>query len=97
MTPHLSEELWQKIGKTGQSIFTVAWPAYQEEALKKDNIEIVVQVNGKVRSKITAPAGIGESRLQQMVLGDENVQRHVGDKTVRKFIYVPGKLANIVV
>lgn len=97
MTPHLCEELWEKIGKPEKSIFDAPWPQHDEGAMKKDMIDIILQVNGKVRGKITAPAGIGEARLQQMALGDENVQKHVDGKPVRKFIYVPGKLANIVI
>jgi leucyl-tRNA synthetase len=68
-----------------------------ELALKRDQIELVVQVNGKLRGRVTVPADSGEERVRETALADENVQRHLAGKAPKKVIVVPGKLVNIVV
>ncbi len=95
-TPHICEELWQKMGNE-PSIVDVPWPTYDEDALKQDMIQIVVQVNGKVRSRVEVAAGSGEDKVKEAVLADERVAKFVNGKQIRRFIYVPGKLANVVV
>ena len=73
------------------------WPEVDEAALVQDSVELVVQVNGKVRGKITVPRDLDEDALREQALANENVERFVEGKTVRKVINVPGKLINVVV
>lgn len=95
-TPHLGEELWSMIGKEG-SVFDISWPKYDEEAIVLDEIEVVVQVNGKVRSKLTLPTDIDQEGMKEEALKDEKISEFIQDKTVVKVIAIPGKLVNIVV
>ena len=97
IAPHLCEELWEKAGGKEESILCVPWPGHDEAALQKETIQIVAQVNGKLRAKFDVPAGITEDELKTKVLADDNIRRHVQDKPVKKFILVPNKLVNIVV
>ena len=97
LTPHMCEELWQIMGGEEESISRVAWPVYEESALSKDVVLMVIQMNGKLRSKLEVPADVAENDLRDMVLADETVQRHLEGKTIKKFIVVPQKLVNIVV
>jgi leucyl-tRNA synthetase len=99
IAPHVTHALWVELGfarKYGD-LMDAAWPRVDERALKQDEIEIVVQVNGKLRGKITVPAGADQSAVQAIALADETVQKFIEGKPVRKFIYVSGKLANVVV
>ncbi|MFQ6372192.1 leucine--tRNA ligase [Shewanella sp. YIC-542] len=95
ITPHLSFSLWQALGNGGD-IETAAWPAVDETALVEDSKLVVVQVNGKLRAKITVAADATKEQVEALALADEQVQKHTDGKTVRKVIYVPGKLLNIV-
>jgi leucyl-tRNA synthetase len=94
--PHLAEELWQALGHP-QTLAYESWPAYQEALTREDEIEVPVQVNGKVRSKIVVPADIDEEGLRATALADEKIRGLLVGKQVRKVIVVPGKLVNIVV
>ncbi len=94
--PHITEELWRGAIDAASSVHDQSWPAYDEEALKVDNVEIVLQVNGKVRGRLTVPAAATKEELEQIALADANVQAHIGGATVRKVICVPGRLVNIV-
>jgi leucyl-tRNA synthetase len=94
--PHIAEEMWEQMGHTG-AIHQARWPEYNEEFLKADEIEIVVQVNGKVRQKLSVPAGIDDESLKTQSLGDPRVQEWTNGKEVKKVIVVPKKLINIVV
>jgi leucyl-tRNA synthetase len=103
--PHLAEELWQRTGRE-YSIHNQPWPEWDEalaeeewdEALaEEEQITLVVQVNGKVRLKLTAPAAVTEAEARQMALGNERIMAHIAGKQVVKVIYVPGKLINLVV
>jgi leucyl-tRNA synthetase len=94
--PHLAEELWHALGHQNTLAYE-AWPGYDPVLTKADEIEVPVQVNGKVRSKLTVPAGIDKAALEQAALADPRVREIIGDKPVRKVIVVPGKLVNIVV
>ncbi|WP_085919298.1 leucine--tRNA ligase [Halomonas sp. CSM-2] len=96
ITPHLCHRLWQQLGHTTPAIET-PWPAIDEAALTRDTIELVVQVNGKLRARMEAPASADKAAIEQLAMENDNVQRHLEDKTVRKVIVVPGKLVNIVV
>jgi leucyl-tRNA synthetase len=95
IVPHLSHKLWQTFGN-GQVIEDSAWPVVDETALVEDEKLIIVQVNGKLRAKVTVAVDASQETVQQLALTDENVSRFLDDKTVRKVIYVPGKLLNIV-
>jgi len=94
IVPHISEALYSVL--TGQRILSAAWPVVDEAALARDEIDIVVQVNGKVRAKIAVSADAGKDDIQEIALAHENVQRFTEGTTIRKIIVVPGKLVNVV-
>ena len=94
ITPHLSEHLWQAL--TGEAFKESQWPEVDDTALSRDELEIVVQVNGKVRGKINVPASADNAEIEAMAKSQENVQRFLADTTIRKVIVVPQKLVNIV-
>jgi leucyl-tRNA synthetase len=94
-TPHLSEELWQHLGG-GYSVQQQAWPAADLEAAAEDAIELVVQINGKVRDKIIVPADVTEETAKARALANEKVQATLNGGSPSKVIYVPGRLVNIV-
>jgi leucyl-tRNA synthetase len=96
MTPHLCEELWQRTGHP-TTLNEVTWPSYDEDAAKDEEITIVLQVNGKVRSRLRIAPGTGEEELKEKALLDENVLKFTNAKTISKVIVVPNKLVNIVV
>jgi leucyl-tRNA synthetase len=96
IVPHIAHELWFALGHE-DAVVNVHWPSVDTDALKQDNLEIVVQVNGKLRGRVSVPAQAGEERVREIALADETVARYVGGKPVRKIIVVPGKLVNIVV
>ena len=94
--PHITEELWRGAIDANSSVHEQSWPECDEEALKVDNVEIVLQVNGKVRGRLTVPAEATKEELEKIAMADANVQAHIGDAPVRKVICVPGRLVNIV-
>ncbi len=94
--PHVCEELWRHLGHP-ESLELSGWPSWDESALIADTQLIVVQVNGKVRGKVTVPAGADDRTIETAALSDANVERFLEGKTVRKMIVVPGRLLNIVV
>lgn len=94
--PHITEELWRGAIDANSSVHEQSWPECDEEALKVDNVEIVLQVNGKVRGRLTVPAEATKEELEKIAMADANVQAHIGDATVRKVICVPSRLVNIV-
>ncbi|PKF62687.1 leucine--tRNA ligase [Psychromonas sp. psych-6C06] len=95
ITPHICAELFEALGEQGD-LLTTAWPSVDESALVEDSKLIIVQVNGKLRSKLTVAADITKEAVEALGLADENVAKFTDGKTVRKIIYVPGKLLNIV-
>ena len=95
-TPHIGEELWTMIGKEG-SVFNISWPAYDESALVQDEVEVIVQVNGKLRAKVSMDANISREDMEKVAMEDEKVQAAIEGKNVVKVIAVPKKLVNIVV
>ncbi|HHV16672.1 MAG TPA: leucine--tRNA ligase [Gelria sp.] len=95
-SPHICEELWQLCGNEG-AICLQKWPTYDPVALIQDEIEIVVQISGKVRDRITVATGLSEEELRQIALASPKIQQLIQDKTIVKTIVVPGKLVNIVV
>jgi len=96
IVPHISEEIWSRLGKP-YSIHQQAWPEFDAEAAKADEIELVIQVNGRVRDKISIPAETSENEAKSKALASENVQRYLKDNEPKKVIYVPGRLINFVV
>jgi len=94
IVPHITQHLWSSL--TGDNILTAGWPVVDKQALTRDEIEIVVQVNGKVRAKLTVPASADKAAVEAAALAQENVQRFLEGISVRKVIVVPGKLVNIV-
>lgn len=93
--PHTTEELWSKLGHE-DTISYEAWPAFDEAKLVDDEVEIVVQINGRVRAKVNVPAEASREELQDIAMANEDVKEFIEGKTVRKVIAVPGKLVNIV-
>ena len=96
IAPHITQQLWEALGEPGLLV-AARWPEVDEAALVQDSVELVVQVNGKVRGKITVSRDLDEDALREQALANENVVRFVEGKTVRKVINVPGKLINVVV
>lgn len=96
IAPHVGEELWHKLTESEDSISYEVWPTYDEDKLVEDTVEVVFQINGKVRGKQTASRTISKDDLEELALSDENIKAHLEGKTVRKVIVVPGKLVNIV-
>ncbi len=94
--PHLGEELWLMIGNEA-SVFDIGWPDYDKSAIQLDEVEIIVQVNGKVRNKINAPVGIDQDVMKNLALNDEKIKEFIEGKNVVKVIAIPSKLVNIVV
>ncbi|MGD2026545.1 MAG: leucine--tRNA ligase, partial [Anaerolineales bacterium] len=96
VAPHIAEELWARQGKP-YSVHQQPWPEVDEAAAKEDEITLIVQVNGKLRDKITVPVGISEEKAEALALASETVQRFMEGKEPRKVIVVQGRLVNIVV
>jgi leucyl-tRNA synthetase len=94
--PHLSHELWQELGHKDGSL-EIAWPAYSEDALAEEEFLIVVQVNGKIRGKITVPAEVTQEYIEKNALADPKVIGFIDGRAVRRVVYVPRRLVNIVV
>jgi leucyl-tRNA synthetase len=96
LAPHFAEECWERLGHdTG--VFDAHWPAFDEEMAREDQIELVVQVNGRVRGRVTVPAGIGEESAVARALAEDTVRRFVDAKPIKKTVYVPDKLVNLVI
>ncbi len=96
IAPHICHVLWQQLGHDN-AVVDARWPAVDDAALKQDKIELMVQVNGKLRSKLSVAATASQQEIEALALADDNARRFIDDKTVRKVIVVPGRLVNIVV
>ena len=94
--PHITEELWERLGKP-YSIHTQPWPEFDAQAAREEEITLVVQVNGRVRDRITVPVGISAEAARTLALESPAVQRYLEDGAPKKVILVPGRLVNIVV
>jgi leucyl-tRNA synthetase len=94
--PHLAEELWQKIG-CEYSIHNRSWPEWNEALTREEEITLVVQVNGKLRDRITVPASTTEAEATRLAAESTRVQPHLAGRGVIKRIFIPGKLVNFVV
>ncbi|MCW8995348.1 MAG: class I tRNA ligase family protein, partial [Psychromonas sp.] len=95
ITPHICAELFAALGQS-EELLNAPWPAVDENALVEDSKLIIVQVNGKLRSKLTVAADAQQDAVEKLAFADENVSKFTDGKSVRKIIYVPGKLLNIV-
>jgi len=95
VTPHICEHLWSELGHA-EGLHASSWPLVDESALVQERVMIVVQVNGKVRGRIEVPADASEDQVQDIAVSTENVNRFLEGTTIRKVIYIPGKLLNIV-
>ena len=95
LAPHICEELWQRLGHT-ESLATEPWPGYDKDLAKEDQIEIAVQIKGKVKSRITVPADISKDELEKEALEDPKIKKLIEGKEIKKIIAVPGRLVNIV-
>ena len=95
-TPHLAEELWQKLGKE-ESLFLARWPKYDSQLIKEELVTLIVQVNGRVRDKVEISVELKEEEVKELVLGEEKVKKWLQGKIIKKVIYLPGKLINLVV
>lgn len=95
--PHIAEEIWAKLGNSSSVVKDISYPEHNEKFLVKSTIEYPVSINGKMRVKIEMAAGISKDDAQALVLANEKVQKWVEDKPLKKFIFVPGKIVNIVV
>ena len=97
IAPHLGEELWSKLNASNnEGISYVAWPSYDESFLTQDEIEVVFQLNGKLKAKAKAPKEISKDDLEELAMNNEKIKDALVDKTIRKVIVVPGRLVNIV-
>ncbi|MSQ72765.1 MAG: leucine--tRNA ligase, partial [Betaproteobacteria bacterium] len=96
ITPHVCHHLWRELG-FGEDILAASWPEPVEAALVQDELELVLQISGKMRGKLKVPASAGQQELEQIALRHEAVLRHIGDKPVKRVVVVPGRLVNVVV
>jgi len=95
--PHLAEELWERAGHTGSIFDEAEWPGYDPAKTMADTVEFVVQVNGKLRARMPMPRGIAEADARSAAVADENVRKFMEGKEVRKVVFVPDRLVNLVV
>jgi leucyl-tRNA synthetase len=95
-SPHIAEEMWEAIGNR-PSIFEQNWPEWDEDAAKEEQIELVVQVNGKLRSRVMISAGMPDNEVKKIALEDQRIKEMISDKAIEKVIVVKGKLVNIVI
>jgi leucyl-tRNA synthetase len=96
IAPHITHHLWRELGYAGD-ILDASWPQVDETALLRDSIELVVQVNGKLRGRVNVPAGTDRAAQESAALADDAVQRFIAGQAVKKVVVVPGKLVNIVI
>ena len=94
--PHFAEECWERLGHS-ESVFDARWPKFDEALAAEDEIQLVVQVNGRVRGRIAAPVTVSQDDALKLALQDDGVKKHVEGKETKKVIFVPGRLINMVV
>jgi leucyl-tRNA synthetase len=95
--PHLAEELWEQLGHAGSLFEGAHWPEHDAARAAADTVEFVVQVNGKVRARLELPRGLSEDQARAAALADDNVRRHLDGTRVRRVVFVPDRLVNLVV
>jgi leucyl-tRNA synthetase len=96
LTPHLAHHLWRELG-FGEDVFDASWPETDAKALEQDEIELVLQVNGKLRGHMLAPKAAGREQLERLALAHDAVTRFTSGQVVKKVVVVPGRLVNVVV
>lgn len=96
VVPHISEEIWETRGNK-QSIFMESWPAYDEKLVLEETFKLILQINGKVRDEMIVERGISEDEAKEIALKSEKMQKYISGKNIKKVVYVPGRLINIVV
>jgi leucyl-tRNA synthetase len=96
ITPHIAHHLWRELG-FGADIMTAPWPEPDAAALEQDEIEYVIQINGKKKGTLTAPKGLAQTALEALVRASDLIKKYIGEQPIRKIIIVPGKLINVVV
>ena len=94
--PHITEDLWHQTGHTG-SIHKTDWPAYTEALTQDETFTLVIQINGKVRERVEVPADISEQEACELAVSNSRVAALIGETTIQKIIYIPGRLVNVVV
>jgi leucyl-tRNA synthetase len=94
--PHITEELWHQIGHT-DSVHSTAWPAFDEAMTQDVTFTLVIQVNGKVRERVEVSSDISEAEARKLAITNNKVATFIGENTIQKVIYIPGRLVNIVV
>jgi leucyl-tRNA synthetase len=97
MVPHLAEELWEILGHTRDTLAHAAWPRFIPEFAAEDQVEIVVQMNGRVKGKVSVEAGLDKAELEKRVLSDPKIAKLLAGHRIIKVIVVPDKLVNVVV
>jgi len=95
-TPYVAEELWERLGKP-YSVHHQDWPVFSADLAREETVELVLQVNGKLRDKVSVPADLSEARARELAFASGRVQDYLGGKVPERVIYVPGKLVNIVI
>jgi leucyl-tRNA synthetase len=93
--PHIAEEIWKKLGSSA-GIFSETWPDWDEGLTKEDEIELVIQINGKLRNKVMIPAGLDDDAIKEQSLQDQKISEYIKGRSIKKIIVVKGKLVNIV-
>ena len=96
-TPHICEELWEKTGGKEKSVMNVSWPSFDARALERDSVQVVAQINGKLRGKFQVASGSSEEEVREIILADARIQEFISGKPVKRFIYIADKVANIVI
>ena len=96
LAPHITEELWETMGEK-ESIFKEAWPQYDEKLIQEETVNIVVQINGKLRDTVVVPFDASQAEVEKLTQGAEKVKNFIGDKLIKKIIFVPNKLINLVI
>ena len=96
VAPHITEEMWERMGHEKSIALSASWPAFDEEKTRRDEVEIAVQICGKVRTRLMIPVDLPKEGAQEYFLGKPEVQKLVDGKTIKKFVFIPGRLVNIV-
>jgi leucyl-tRNA synthetase len=96
ITPHLCHHLWREL-KFGEDVMQAPWPEVDPKALEQDEVELVVQVNGKLRGSIRVPRQADKSTIENLAMANANVQKFVAGQSVKKVVVVPGRLVNLVI
>jgi leucyl-tRNA synthetase len=94
-TPHIADEMWSRLGKRG-IILEAGWPVYKPELLKSDTVEIPVQANGKLKTRVTVPVGLSEKDILDLVRNDAQLQKYIDPEKIQKIIWIKDKLANFI-